>query len=205
MKICSCTSTSQVMLILSVALVSGCSSHSNTVTATPDTQTTTASIVEGQSPSDASKEKMLAAKEALFTKLSGRLMEAMGSQGPAAAIAVCQKEASEIAKSVGTQHGLQIGRTGVRLRNANNIAPSWAETLVRDKIATPTLVTLDNGHSAALLPIKLQGQCLMCHGPKEQISPVIQDQLTKLYPNDEATGFQEGELRGWFWIDLPNG
>ena len=32
-----------------------------------------------------------------------------------------------------------------------------------------------------------------------------EEQLTKFYPNDETTGFKEGELRGWFWIDLPKG
>lgn len=69
------------------------------------------------------------------------------------------------------------------------------------KVDTPQFVTLTNGDAAALLPIKLQAQCLMCHGPKEQIAPVIQDQLVKLYPNDEAIGFKEGELRGWFWIE----
>ncbi|MGB7344271.1 MAG: DUF3365 domain-containing protein [Pirellulaceae bacterium] len=180
----------------------GCS-PGNKEAAKSDATEPAVSIVDGQVCSDASKEKMLSAKDALFTTLSGRLMEAMNSQGPAGAIAVCQKEATKIAKTVGDEQGLQIGRTGVRLRNQKNVAPSWAHQLVQDKTDTPTFVTLDNGHSAALLPIKLQGQCLMCHGPKDQIAPAIQEQLSKLYPNDQATGFKEGELRGWFWIDLP--
>ncbi len=186
-------------------LAAGCGSQSGSETQRATDESATATIIEGQAPSEASKQKMLAAKDALFTKLSGRLVEAMSSQGPAAAITVCQQEAPEIAKAVGAEHGLQIGRTGVRLRNPANIAPAWAEKLVQDKTDTPTFVTLDNGHAAALLPIKLQGQCLMCHGPKQGIAPMIQEHLAKLYPNDQATGFQEGELRGWFWIDLPNG
>lgn len=163
------------------------------------------SIVDQTTPTDQQKERMLAAKEALFQQLSGRLAEAMGSQGPAAAITVCQQEAPSIAKAVGKEKGLLIGRTGVRLRNQNNAPPKWAKPLVEAKTATPTFVNLTNGHAAALLPIKLQTQCLMCHGPSDQIAPVIQDQLAKLYPNDEATGFQEGDLRGWFWIDMPGG
>ena len=184
-----------------VLLVGGCSSNETKQSAT---ESATASIVAGQSPSEASKAKMLAAKEALFTRLSERLNQAMTSQGPAAAISVCKQEAPQIAQAIGDERGLKIGRTGVRLRNANNVAPMWAEELVRNRVDTPTFVTLDNGHSAALLPIKLQGQCLMCHGHAEQIAPIIREQLTKLYPNDQATGFKEGELRGWFWIDLPN-
>lgn len=193
------------LAVSGVLLVAGCSSQSSSETQRATEESAVATIVEGQSPSEASKQKMLAAKDALFTKLSGRLVEAMSSQGPAAAITVCRQEAPAIAEEVSAEHGLQIGRTGVRLRNPANVAPSWAEKLVQDKTDTPTFVTLDNGHAAALLPIKLQGQCLMCHGPKQGIAPIIQEQLSRLYPNDQATGFEEGELRGWFWIDLPNG
>ena len=153
----------------------------------------------------AQKQAMLAAKEALFNRLSGRLMEAMGGQGPAAAISVCQQEAPQIADEVSTEHNLRIGRTGVRLRNQNNEPPVWAKSLTDNETDTPQFVVLDNEDAAALLPIKLQAHCSMCHGPKEQIAPVIQDQLAKLYPADEATGFNEGDLRGWFWIEMPGG
>lgn len=163
-----------------------------------------ASVVQGETPSEEAKAKMLSAKEALFKKLSGRLMEAMETQGPASAIAVCRKEATQIAETVGRERGLRIGRTGVRLRNPKNDPPSWAESLVSERAETPNFVVLDNGDPAALLPIKLQSQCLMCHGPQEQIPQVVQDQLAKLYPNDEATGFRAGELRGWFWVELPS-
>jgi Protein of unknown function (DUF3365) len=162
------------------------------------------SIVSGEEPTQEQKDRMLAAKEALFSKLSSRLTEVMGKSGPAAAITVCQQEASKIASEVSAERGLQIGRTGVRLRNPNNLAPEWARSLIEAKSDAPTFAKLSNGHAAALLPIKLQGQCLMCHGPKEQVTSIIQDQLTRLYPNDQATGFKEGELRGWFWIDLPS-
>ena len=191
---------------LAVAIViGGCSSSEIATTSVENSEPSSVSVVEGAAPTQYQKDSMLAAKEALFTQLSSRLMEAMNSQGPAAAISVCQQEAPKIASDVSAEHGLQIGRTGVRLRNPNNAAPKWATALTDANKDTPTFATLSNGHAAALLPIKLQAQCLMCHGPKETIAPVIQEQLTKLYPNDQATGFQEGELRGWFWIDLPNG
>ncbi len=197
--------TAIVTLALIIAAV-GCSKGSVPTASQPlDSTQPTRLIVEGKAPSDTQKQAMLAAKEALFTKLSGRLMEAMSSQGPAAAISVCQKEASQIAAEVSAEHNLRIGRTGVRLRNPNNESPGWAKQLTDNKSDTPQFVILDNDNAAALLPIKLQAQCLMCHGPKEQIAPVIQDQLAKLYPDDTATGFSEGELRGWFWIEMPGG
>ncbi|SMP59596.1 Protein of unknown function [Neorhodopirellula lusitana] len=166
--------------------------------------TESVSIVPGQSPTTEQKDAMLAAKDALFQRLSGRLMEAMGQQGPAQAIAVCQQEANEIAADVGKDAGLKIGRAGVRLRNPKNQPPEWAKSLTEERVDTPTFVMLNNGNAAALLPIKLQGQCLMCHGSSDQIAPIIQDQLARLYPDDQATGFREGELRGWFHIEMPS-
>jgi hypothetical protein len=187
-----------------VFLASGCSSSDNVTVQVDNSELSMISIVAGDEPTQVEKDQMLAAKEALSSQLSGRLMEAMGSEGPAEAILVCRQEAPKIAIAVSAAHGLQIGRTGVRLRNLNNKPPQWATSLIEAKTETPTFAKLSNGHAAALLPIKLQGQCLMCHGPQEQIAPLVQAQLAKLYPNDEATGFNEGELRGWFWVDLPS-
>ncbi|QDS93810.1 hypothetical protein FF011L_25830 [Roseimaritima multifibrata] len=166
-------------------------------------ETATVAIIEGETPSDEQKEAMLAAKDALFQTLSGRLTEAMGNQGPAGAIEVCQKEAPQMAADVSESHALKIGRTGVRLRNPNNQPPAWAKAMTEAKVDTPQFVSLTNGNSAALLPIKLKAECLMCHGPKDQMPPMISSQLAKLYPNDHATDFKEGELRGWFWVEKP--
>ena len=158
----------------------------------------------GETPSEEQKAKMIAAKDALFAKLSARLMEAMANGGPATAIGVCSTEAKKIAESVAVESNVRIGRTGVRLRNAKNTAPTWATKLVEDRVAEPQFVMLEDDRAAALLPIKLQSQCLMCHGPKDQILDDVKEQLQKLYPEDQATGFAEGELRGWFWVELSD-
>lgn len=175
-------------------------------TSSAESQTSPLDVVTMVSNSDPTKDQraeLLAAKDALFQRLSGKLMEAM-SQGPVEAIAVCQTQATKIAMDVGKEQGVKIGRVGVRLRNPSNTGPAWAAAMIASKQDTPVFANLSNGNAAALLPIKLQAQCLMCHGPKEQIAPVIQNQLTRLYPDDQATGFQEGELRGWFWIEKPS-
>jgi hypothetical protein len=163
------------------------------------------SIVQGKSPSNDQRAKMLAAKDTLFAQLSGKLMDAMSEGGPAAAISVCKVQASEIAKRVSEEHGLTIGRTGVRLRNQSNIAPEWASEMVDAGIEEPSFVMLSDGKAAALLPIKLQAQCVMCHGPDDQITPDVKSRLAELYPEDRAPGFKEGDLRGWFWIEMAGG
>jgi hypothetical protein len=145
----------------------------------------------------------LAARDALFQRLLAELMDTMASSGPAAAIEVCQKQAPKIATDVSREFGLKIGRTSHRLRNPQNTPPDWARSLVDARTADPTFIPLPDGNLGALLPIRLKPQCLMCHGAEEQILPEIRDALAQRYPQDEATGFEEGELRGWFWVSVP--
>lgn len=194
--------SSVVFACLGTLLLAGCQPSSQQATDTnsksPDSDAT---IVSGSTLSEAEKSKLLSAKELLFVQLSSRLMDAMVTNGPIGAIEVCQVEARKIAIDVGREANVSIGRTGVRLRNINNQPPTWAKQLVTDKIDTPAFMKLSNGHTAALLPIKLQAQCLMCHGDRETMMPELKAKLTELYPQDRATGFAEGELRGWFWVE----
>lgn len=150
----------------------------------------------------AQREKALAARDAMFASLKSRLMEVVGSEGPAAAITVCSQEAPQIAKRISQEHGLTIRRTSFRLRNPANSPPKWTEQLVADRAAEPTYLTRD-GQFAALLPIRLQAQCLMCHGPTDSIPDPVKAALAKHYPTDQATGFQDGDLRGWFCVEVP--
>lgn len=154
-------------------------------------------------PKKDAKTIALAAKEALFTRLSGRLTEVMKADGPGAAIQVCSREAATIAKTVGEEHGVKIGRTAIKLRNAQNEPPEWTLPIIKESPAEPKFVDLANGHTGALLPIKLQAKCVICHGPADSIGDEIKSQLAKLYPQDQATGFKEGDLRGWFWVEVP--
>ncbi|MFO0866191.1 MAG: DUF3365 domain-containing protein [Gemmataceae bacterium] len=148
------------------------------------------------------KEEAIAAKETMFKRLMAKLMKELSS-GPAHAIGVCQDEAPRIAREVGTENRVRIGRTALKLRNANNQAPEWAKGLVEKRIAEPTFLANGRGDFAALLPIRLQPPCLLCHGDHSGMSGEVLDALAKRYPNDQATGFREGDLRGWFWVEVP--
>ncbi len=145
----------------------------------------------------------LAAKDELFKRLSTRLIEAMSNGGPVAAIEVCSREAPKIAAAVGEEHGVAIGRTSFKLRNPENAPPEWARPSMDQRSEQPEFVSLPDGGTGALLPIKLKTQCLACHGPTEQIADDVMAKLTELYPDDQATGFNDGDLRGWFWVVVP--
>jgi hypothetical protein len=149
----------------------------------------------------AQREKALAARDAMFTSLKGRLMEVMGSEGPAAAISVCSREAPQIAERISREHGLEIRRTSFRLRNTDNAPPAWAAQLVADRVSEPTYLTQD-GKLAALLPIRIQAPCLVCHGSRDTLPAPVKEALSEHYPKDQATGFKEGDLRGWFTVEV---
>lgn len=149
----------------------------------------------------AQRDKALAARDAMATRLKGRLMEVIGTEGPAAAIVVCSEEAPQIAADTSREHAVSLGRTSFRLRNPENTPPPWAAKLVADRANKPTYLSSGN-RLAALLPIRLETPCLMCHGNEEAIPPAVKAALVKHYRDDQATGFQEGDLRGWFWVEV---
>lgn len=149
------------------------------------------------------REQALAAREQLSSRLSQRLMEVMGAEGPAAAIRVCREEALEITAAVGESCGVKIGRTSFHLRNPRNKPPDWAAEGIEKRVEEPQFVTLPDGQLGALLPIRLQPQCLLCHGPPEGIPDEVKQALAEDYPDDQATGFELDALRGWFWIEVP--
>jgi hypothetical protein len=45
--------------------------------------------------------------------------------------------------------------------------------------------------------------CLSCHGPVDTLDPELREALAQRFPDDEATGYQLGELRGAYVAELP--
>lgn len=144
-----------------------------------------------------------AARQALFNRLLTRLQAVLPTEGPAAAIAVCRDEAPRLAREVSQETGVRIGRTSWGLRNPANAPPSWAEPLVRRRVARPTYLVHEDGRLAALLPIMTAQTCLTCHGDPATIAAPVRQALAQHYPQDAALGFGEGDLRGWFWVEVP--
>jgi len=189
------------ILLVAMPIIVGCQNESQTESDTGrmETERTSEERPDVADP----KSRAMAAKETLRDRLSTRLIQAMSNGGPAAAIEVCSKEAPELAAEVGQECGVQIGRTSFRLRNPKNAPPEWAGPAIDERRNEPVFVDLPDGHLGALFPIKLAPQCLTCHGPKDQIAPEILAALAAGYPDDQATGFNTDDLRGWFWVDVP--
>lgn len=143
------------------------------------------------------------ARQAMFGELVGALTRAIEADGPAGAIAVCRDTAPQVAARVGEQHGVALGRTSWKLRNPDNAAPAWAAPLLADHPAEERVAVAPDGRLGVLSPIHVAGKCLACHGAAEALAPEVRDALAALYPDDRATGYQDGDLRGWFWVEVP--
>jgi uncharacterized protein (TIGR01244 family) len=164
----------------------------------------------------AQRERAIAARDRMFGQLFAALSEAMMQRGPdgepagpVGAIAVCKEQAPEIAREVGEEQGVRIGRTSERLRNPANAAPAWASSLIVENwvdasgFPSARFAASRDGSFGAVLPIKMAANCLACHGEVEAMQPRVREALAAAYPHDRATGYEEGELRGWFWIQVP--
>lgn len=143
-----------------------------------------------------------AAADDLGRQLMAQLQAALKDASPAQAIDVCKLIAPELAEDVGQTRGMSIGRTSFKLRNPDNQPPAWAKEAVQQRTPSPAAFLGPDGTVGRLRPITLMPLCVQCHGPAEYLAPDTRDALTQHYPEDQATGFIAGSLRGYFWAEV---
>lgn len=156
-----------------------------------------------QEPAEAEKQGaalLMPFKKDLMAALKGGL-----AQGMDAAIAACNTEAPGIAARHSVD-GVRIGRASHKLRNPANAAPEWVAPVLDQYLAAdgkpdPRVVSISESRTGYVEPIMLGPQCLGCHG--ESLTPAVSARLAELYPDDQATGFAAGDLRGVFWVEFP--
>jgi hypothetical protein len=146
------------------------------------------------------------AGQAFQKALQARLVAALAQGGAPAAVDVCATEAAGIARDQAASSGVRLGRTSDRLRNAANAPPAWARTFVllsageKAKDVAPLAVDL-GAEVGVLLPIAVRQACLGCHGPAAGIAPKVKETLAARYPRDQATGYADGDFRGFLWVE----
>jgi hypothetical protein len=138
-------------------------------------------------------------KQQLMAALKAGLAE-----GPDQAIEACRVQAPAIAAGLTTDE-LHLGRTSHRLRNPGNAGPAWATAVLQDYLGQdgdwqPRVVELPGQRAGYVEPIVTQPLCLACHG--SDLAPQVAEALRTQYPEDQATGFAAGDLRGVFWVSF---
>jgi hypothetical protein len=147
-------------------------------------------------------DKATVSKDALGKRLASVLTAKMKADGPVAAIELCNIRALPMTAEISAQQGVRLGRTSFGLRNQVNVAPMWASASVADKIEDTQAFAGSDGSLSVLYPIKTQAKCLICHASEGKVAAPLVSLLHEKYPNDQAFGFIEGSLRGYFWVEV---
>ncbi|PCI32745.1 MAG: hypothetical protein COB54_06515 [Alphaproteobacteria bacterium] len=142
-------------------------------------------------------------------QLKTTLVHAIKTDGAIAAIDVCARQAPEIALSLSEDSPWTIGRTSLKARNSGSAPDAWELTVMADfqkrLQAGEDIKTLDHQELTEngtvfryMKAIPTGGLCLTCHG--ESIAPDLKHQILSFYPDDRATGFKAGDIRGAFTL-----
>jgi hypothetical protein len=154
--------------------------------------------------------------EKLVEETKSVLMKAMAESGPEGAIEECSRIALNIAKEK-ERDGWQVRRVSVKYRNPADKPDKYEEGILKEfealrqknELTSETLKAevIQEGDKKFLRymkPIIIPGNmCLKCHGKETDINPDIQKKLKQLYPDDKATGYSTGDLRGAVSIKIP--
>lgn len=153
----------------------------------------------------------------VIPKVVGAMQHAVEERGTAEAIPVCRDQAPALLAALREKTGWSIRRVSLKTRNPERGTP--------DAWETETLRQFDARQQAGEMPSQIErsaivqegGQtrfrymkalpvapvCTQCHGPLEQLDPVVQRSLQQHYPQDQATGYQAGQIRGALSVSRP--
>jgi hypothetical protein len=144
--------------------------------------------------------------DGLGRELMGLMLAKLRDEGAGGAIAFCADSAQARTAAMASE-GIIIRRVTMKPRNLANAPDAYEEALLlalADQHAAGTLPpdtaayigTGPDRELRYLRPIKIQQQCLTCHGDPSGFPPEVRRTLAERYPDDRATGYVEGDFRG---------
>lgn len=148
-----------------------------------------------------------------FALLSTNLAGAIGAGGVTNALSYCSERAYPLTALVADTNRVKLQRLTHRPRNPTNqvggaelaILREFGLALGRGEPPSP-VVRAGTGDAVVFYsPIVITNPlCLQCHGVVgTDIQPATAALLATLYPQDQATGFKLGDLRGMWRIEMP--
>ena len=195
-------------ILLNVALlVWACSgnvndtgNHSETVEQEPIVQEKNPAVSEHE-------EKGAAVVQAVQDNLKMALKSALQDKSPVEAIGVCNESALALTSALNDSLNVEVIRISLKYRNPANkpngqqarVLAQYEKDLQEGKPIEPKVVS-GKESTYYYSPIKMGAFCLTCHGDANQISPELSAELDRLYPEDLARGYEEGQLRGMWTV-----
>ena len=170
--------------------------------------------VRPPAPDSASVALARAVADSLGGELMSLLKQAMDSGGPALAIHFCADSAQ--ARTLRRwKKGLYIRRVSERVRNVDD-TPDAVERELLERLAAlnhdgrlpPEIIEVIRAADGTyelqyMRPILVDRRCLACHGDPDSLDPQVRAVLARRYPEDRATGYRVGDLRGAVSVRVP--
>jgi len=142
-------------------------------------------------------------------ELKGILIEQIQTGGVVQAVSVCSDTAQLLTNEFGVERGVFIKRVSMKNRNKNNYPDDFEKrTLNRFELLKQNnelnneteyyeiITEGDYKYLRYLKPILVQAECLNCHGNQTDMMPEVNNLIAQAYPQDKATGYKVGDLRG---------
>ena len=150
----------------------------------------------------------------LAAQLKKLLQEELAAGGFDGAIAVCAEVAQQRTAEYRETFKNDIRRVSLRRRNPENEPDDYERAVLesfdrlpveaRPKAEHWEVVTEDGTESLRYLkPLVTGALCLTCHGDRATMAPAVTEALGEHYPDDRATGFDVGDVRGAITIQIP--
>ncbi len=141
--------------------------------------------------------------------LQRSLQEAIKKGGLEYAISFCNTEAIPLTDSVSKTESVNIKRLAKKYRNPLNETNDAESELFKSYIIEwlggqqlkPKIIPNQENHPVYYNPIYVGTLCLKCHGDVgKNINEELATTIRNLYPEDKATNFKNGQLRGMWAI-----
>lgn len=201
-----------------LVILAGCRGGGDAPAPTPErapVASSAAPTASDKAPADGAADEALARKamQRYGQRLREELTSAMQRGGPVAAVDVCHTAAPAVAEEVERELGVRVGRVAVldRERNPLQRAQGWQGDVLATLrapedggAAEPVTLRESLPGDVALRMVRAiptEAPCLACHG--QDVQPAVRAAIARHYPNDRATGFALGELRGALWVEVP--
>ena len=144
-------------------------------------------------------------------KVWSELLQSLTEHKTAEAVAVCQEVSRALTVEFAELPGVKVRRIGTRARNPahkpdefeRNVLKEWQKAL--DQRLEPQAVIEETSNGLRVMRPIIVGKktCLRCHGKLREILPETLARIREVYPEDEATGYEVGDLRGAFTAIWP--
>lgn len=154
----------------------------------------------------------------VLPRVIGAMQAAVKEQGAVGAIPVCKEKAPALLQEMRQQTGWDIRRVSLRTRHpATGTPDAWEARQLADfdiqvangaraeQLEVGAIVVAADGQRSYryLKALPVAEVCLSCHGPADTLSPDLKAALARDYPQDRATGYAVGEVRGALSVRRP--